>query len=101
MFGDVKIRIHSKLSVVVCVLITAILVALKITNTVDLSWWVVLLPMYGPLILAAVIYIGFCVYNIVESKREHKRKEQLSDVRLEQLKKRTMQHKSDDEFFDI
>lgn len=95
MFGDVKIRIRSKLSVVMCLLITVVLAVLKLINIVDLPWWVVLIPVYGPLIVAAVIYLTFCVYNIIENKRVEKQKEEVSKSRLEQLEKRKARLKSD------
>lgn len=94
-FGDVHIHVRSKLSVVVCLTITLILVALKLTETFDLPWWVVLLPMYGPLILAAVIYVGFCVYNRIEDKHVRKEKERVSNLRREQLEKRKSQQNSE------
>lgn len=38
-------------------LLTVLFVALKLTEVIAWSWWLVLLPLYGPLILAIVLLI--------------------------------------------
>lgn len=41
-----------------------IFITLKLLHHLDWSWWIVLLPIYGPALLALVIMIGAaCVHN--------------------------------------
>lgn len=40
------------------------LIILKLSNVINWSWWIILLPIWGPLIIftIALIVIGFIVY---------------------------------------
>lgn len=35
-----------------------IFVTLKLTDVIDWSWWLVLLPLYGPLVLSAIFVVA-------------------------------------------
>lgn len=43
-----------------------IFIVLKLTNVIDWSWWVVLLPIYGPFVLCIILIIVmlFLTYTI-------------------------------------
>ncbi len=38
-------------------LLGILFIALKLTNYIDWSWWLVLLPLYGPITVAAILMI--------------------------------------------
>lgn len=42
-------------------LLTIAFVVLKLTNVITWSWWLVLLPMWGPIALVIVLIVGFVV----------------------------------------
>ena len=46
-------------------LLTIVFIACKITGFIDWSWWLVLLPIWGPLLLVlAIAFIAFIVSEI-------------------------------------
>jgi hypothetical protein len=38
-------------------LLTVLFIGLKLTNVITWSWWLVMLPLYGPVALAIVLFI--------------------------------------------
>ena len=51
-----------------------VFVTLKLTENIDWSWWLVLLPFYGGLIIWLVIIVVVSVYYGVKYEIERKRK---------------------------
>lgn len=55
-------------------LLGILFIGLKLTGYIDWSWWLVLLPLYGPITLAIVVFIVFCIFclfmYICDSMRE-------------------------------
>lgn len=56
-------------------LLTIVFIALKLMNVIDWSWWLVLLPLYGPcllFIIAAILFvlIAFLKYLITDYRRK-------------------------------
>ena len=50
--------------------LTLLFIALKLTNFIDWSWWVVLLPAYGGLILVGLFFIVTIIYHGIVSLLE-------------------------------
>lgn len=50
-------------------LVFLIFLVLKLTKVIAWSWWWVTLPLYGPLLLFIVIFMGYFVYRVVKEKR--------------------------------
>jgi len=50
-------------------LLTLLFIGLKLTNYINWSWWIVLLPAYGPLIL---IFALALVWVLVDDKATRK-----------------------------
>ena len=42
-------------------LLALILITLKLTNYIDWSWWLVLLPAYGGLVIMLVLFVIFLI----------------------------------------
>lgn len=56
-------------------LLTIVFIALKLMNVIDWSWWLVLLPLYGPFLLFIIVailfvLIAFLKYLIKDYKRK-------------------------------
>lgn len=48
-----------------CGMLAIVFIACKITGFIDWSWWLVLLPIWGPLLLVLVVaFIAFIVSEI-------------------------------------
>lgn len=53
-----------------------VFIVLKLTNVIDWSWWLVLLPLYGGLVLAfvffviAVLAVGFTDAKFIITRRK-------------------------------
>lgn len=45
-------------------LLTVAFVVLKLTNYIDWSWWLVLLPAYGGLVLGLVAIVGVFAWSL-------------------------------------
>lgn len=47
------------------------LIVLKLLNVIDWSWWIVLAPIYFPLIWVIILYISLTIYqhNLKSRKR--------------------------------
>jgi hypothetical protein len=44
-------------------LLTVLFIGLKLTNYITWSWWLVLLPMYGPLVIfLTLVLVGVLIY---------------------------------------
>ena len=43
-------------------LLTVLFVGLKLTNVITWSWWLVMLPLYGPALLALALFIAMLVF---------------------------------------
>ena len=43
-------------------ILTIVFIALKLTNYIDWSWWLVLLPLYGPFIFIFVVLIFIAIF---------------------------------------
>lgn len=43
-------------------------VVLKLLNLIDWSWWLVLLPFYGGLLIFAVVILAFYIYHSIKRK---------------------------------
>lgn len=50
-------------------LLTLLFIALKLTETVSWSWWLVLLPLYGPLAVVLVGIVLWTLYDVVKPTR--------------------------------
>lgn len=46
-----------------------IFVVLKLVHTIDWSWWLVLLPFYGPIALAIVIFLLVLIFGGYKERR--------------------------------
>lgn len=49
-------------------LLTILFIALKLTNHIDWSWWLVLAPLWAPfalIVLGGVVYVGWYVFENV------------------------------------
>ena len=44
-------------------LLGILFIALKLTNVIDWPWWVVLAPIWGPIVLVVVIFTIIYVYS--------------------------------------
>lgn len=42
-------------------LLALILITLKLTNYIDWSWWLVLLPAYGGLVIMLILFVIFLI----------------------------------------
>ena len=52
-------------------LLTLVFITLKLTNVINWSWWLVLLPMYGGVFVAIVVFaIALSVMKKIENKDE-------------------------------
>lgn len=49
-------------------LLGILFIGLKLADVINWSWWLVLLPIYGPLILAIVILIGVGIFVTIKEK---------------------------------
>jgi hypothetical protein len=49
-------------------LLTVLFVGLKLTNFIDWSWWYVLLPAYGGIILAFFLFLLSVVVSILPKR---------------------------------
>lgn len=49
-------------------LLTIVFVALKLTNYIDWSWWLVLLPLYGGFVLSVILFWLFAIIIAVQQK---------------------------------
>ena len=49
-------------------LLTIVFVSLKLTNYIDWSWWLVLLPIYGGFLLMVILFWLFVVIISVQQK---------------------------------
>lgn len=52
-------------------LLTLLFIALKLTETVSWSWWLVLLPLYGPL---AAVLVGAILWTLYDEVKPTRRK---------------------------
>lgn len=51
-------------------LLGLLFIGLKLTNSIEWSWWLVLLPWYGvPLIVLFVMFVGVLAENTTKPKR--------------------------------
>jgi hypothetical protein len=57
-------------SLILCVGAAALFTALKIQHVIDLSWWVALLPVWGP---AVVLMVWMAVIGALEEQEAHRR----------------------------
>lgn len=49
-------------------LLTIVFVALKLTNYIAWSWWLVLLPLYGGVVLSVILFWLFTIIISVQQK---------------------------------
>jgi hypothetical protein len=50
-------------------LLTVLFIGLKLTNVITWSWWLVMLPMYGPVALGLVVVIIGIGIAVISSKQ--------------------------------
>ena len=55
-----------------CGLLTIVLIALKLTNFIDISWFWVFMPLFIPFILCVVILIIIVVVNAILKHKMNK-----------------------------
>lgn len=58
-----KSNIKVNISGIFCTLLTIALIVLKLTNVIDWSWWLVLLPLYWWMPLFLVLFIILVIYH--------------------------------------
>lgn len=51
-------------------LLTLLFVGLKLTDNIDWSWWLVLLPLYGPLALALGVFVCVLLPIAILNKKQ-------------------------------
>lgn len=49
-------------------LLTVLFVGLKLTNFIDWSWWLVLLPAYGGILLAFFAWILYVIGTVLSTR---------------------------------
>ena len=52
-----------------CGLLAIVFITLKLTNVIDWSWWLVLLPLYGPLAFVCVILLIVAVVAVAAGRK--------------------------------
>ena len=50
-------------------LLGILFIALKLTNVIDWPWWVVLAPIWGPIVLVVVIFTIIYIYSKAKNVR--------------------------------
>lgn len=48
--------------------LTLLFIGLKLTNVIDWPWWIVLAPIYGPLVIIIIILLLAALYTIIKVK---------------------------------
>lgn len=49
-------------------LLTIVFITLKLTNFIEWSWWLVLLPMYAPVLIFLAIMIVYFIYLLIKDQ---------------------------------
>ena len=54
-------------------LLTLLFIGLKLAKIITWSWWIVLLPLYGGVILFITLLIGVILFWLSKTKKKHKK----------------------------
>lgn len=49
-------------------LLAIVFIVLKLTGFINWSWWLVLLPLYGPILLVLVLFLLFVAFIFIKGK---------------------------------
>lgn len=49
-------------------LLGILFIGLKLANVIEWSWWLVLLPIYGPLSIVVLIILAVAAYSVTKEK---------------------------------
>ena len=56
-----------------CGLLTVLFIGLKLTNYITWSWWLVVSPLWIPLVLALILFAVIGVLYLIEEKSKNKK----------------------------
>ena len=63
-------------------LLAIVFITLKLTEVIDWSWWFVLLPLWGPLAVVAVIFLVFIATAVTLGARDNLRSKKKPALRV-------------------
>jgi len=73
-------------------LLAILFIGLKLTSVIDWSWWLVLLPLYAPICITAIVLLIYITVKVKEVKP--KKKNRFQEKMLEMMEKAEQQKKN-------
>ena len=70
-------------------LLTLLFIGLKLTNFIDWSWWWIIAPLWGPVLIFILIFVGIIlksIYDVHSNKKRIKKLREATKKFKEQIK---------------